>query len=157
MTPLRDLNADFRDLLACLGRERVEYVLVGAYALAFHGVPRATGDIDVFVRPTAANAERIWRALVAFGAPLAAASVQVRDFATPGLVYQIGLPPRRIDVLTEISGVSFEEAWESRVLGELDGQPVPFLGREALIANKRASGRLKDLADVERLEGGEDR
>jgi hypothetical protein len=153
MTPLRDLNADFKDLLVCFGREGVEYVLVGAYALAFHGAPRATGDIDVFVRATAANAERTWRALMAFGAPLAAAGVQARDFATPGLVYQIGLPPRRIDVLTEISGVSFDEAWESRVLADLDGLPVPFLGREALIANKRASGRLKDLADVERLEG----
>lgn len=153
MTPLRDLNADFRDLLVCLGREGVEYVLVGAYALALHGSPRATGDIDIFVRATAANAERTWRALLAFGAPLAAAGVKVQDFASPGLVYQIGLPPRRIDILTEISGLSFDEAWESRVLADLEGMPVPFLGREALIANKRASGRLKDLADVERLEG----
>lgn len=95
----------------CFGREGVEYVLVGAYALAFHGSPRATGDIDVFVRATAANGKRIWRALVAFGAPLAAG-----DFATPNLVYQIGLPPRRIDILTDISGVSFEQAWASRDL-----------------------------------------
>lgn len=153
MTPLPDLNADFRDLLVCLGREEVEYVLVGAYALALHGVPRATGDIDVLVRPTPENAERVWRALVGFGAPLGAARIEPRDFATPGLVYQIGLPPRRIDVLTEISGVSFDEAWATRVIAELDGRPVPFLGRATLIANKRASGRLKDLADVERLEG----
>lgn len=156
MTPLQGLNADFRDLLVSFGREEVEYVLVGAYALAFHGSPRATGDIDVFVRATTANGERVWRALVAFGAPLAAAGVAPRDFATPGLVYQIGLPPRRIDILTDISGVSFDEAWASRVLGDLDGLAVPFLGREALIANKRASARLKDMADVERLEGGAD-
>src|SRR5436190_17980512 len=115
MTPLRDLNADFRDLLVCFGREGVEYVLVGAYALAFHGSPRATGDIDVFVRATPVNAERTWRSLVAFGAPLAAAGVAARDFSTPGLVYQIGLPPRRIDIQREISGVTFDEAWESRV------------------------------------------
>lgn len=153
MTPLRGLNPDFRDLLVSFGRGGVEYVLVGAYALAFHGSPRATGDIDVFVRATAANAERVWRALVAFGAPLGAAGVTPLDFSTPGMVYQIGLPPRRIDILTEISGVTFEDAWASRVLGDLDGLSVPFLGREALITNKRASGRLKDLADVERLEG----
>jgi hypothetical protein len=157
MTPLRGLNADFRDLLVCLGREGAEYVLVGAYALAFHGVPRATGDIDVLVRPTVENAARVWRALVAFGAPLAAAGVQPEDFATPGLVYQIGLPPRRIDVLTEISGVSFDEAWGTRGVAELDGLPVPFLGRATLIANKRATGRLKDLADVERLESDRNR
>ena len=154
MTPLRGLNADFRDLLACLGREGVEFVVVGAYALAFHGIPRATGDIDIFVRATPANAERVWRALVAFGAPLAAAEVEATDFARPGMVYQIGLPPRRIDVMTEISGVPFEEAWDSRVTADLEGLPIAFIGREALIANKRASGRLRDLADVERLEGG---
>jgi hypothetical protein len=131
--------------------------LVGAYALAFHGVPRATGDIDVFVRATPANAERTWRALKAFGAPLAAAGVKPQDFATPGIVYQIGLPPRRIDILTDISGVSFDEAWESRAIGDLDGLAVPFLGRATLLTNKRASGRLKDLADVERLEGGKAR
>ena len=153
MTPLRGLNADFRDLLICWGREGVEFLVVGAYALAFHGIPRATGDIDVFVRATPANAERVWRALDAFGAPLAAADVEATDFAVPGLVYQIGLPPRRVDVMTEISGVSFEEAWESRVTADLEGLPVAFIGREALIANKRASGRLRDLADVERLEG----
>lgn len=157
MTPLRGLNPDFRDLLLCFAREGVEYVLVGAYALAFHGVPRATGDIDVFVRPTPANAERTWRALCAFGAPLAAAGVKALDFASPGIVYQIGLPPRRVDILTEISGVSFEEAWESRAMAELEGFPIAFLGRDALIANKRACGRLRDLADVERLEGLEER
>jgi hypothetical protein len=153
MTPLQGLNPDFRGLLVCLGREGVEFVLVGAYALAFHGVPRATGYIDVLVRPTPGNAERVWRALRAFGAPLQSAGVRPEDFATPGIVYQIGLPPRRVDILTAISGVSFEEAWESRATAQLEETLVFFLGREALIANKRASGRMKDLADVERLEG----
>jgi hypothetical protein len=153
MTPLRNLNSDFKDLLICFGREGVEYVLVGAYALAFHGAPRATGDIDVFVRSTPTNAERVWRALKSFGAPLGAVGVQPSDFAAPGMVYQVGLPPRRIDILTQISGVTFDEAWASRVLAEIDGQPIPFIGRDALIVNKRASGRLKDLADVQRLEG----
>jgi hypothetical protein len=153
MTPLRSLNADFKDLLLCLAREHVEYVLVGAYALAFHGVPRATGDIDVLVRPSRDNAERVWRALRAFGAPLSTAGVEPGDFAAPGRVYQIGLPPRRVDILTSISGVAFDEAWASRVEAELEGATVPFLGRDALITNKRASGRMKDLADVERLEG----
>ena len=156
MTPLRDLNSDFKDLLVCFGSEGVEYVLVGAYALAFHGAPRATGDIDVFIRSTATNAERVWRALKSFGARMAAADVQPSDFAMPGIVYQIGLPPRRIDILTQISGVTFDEAWASRVLAEIDGHPVPFIGRDALIVNKRASGRLKDLADVQRLEGEPD-
>ena len=116
MTPLRGLNPDFRDLLVALGRENVEYVLVGAYALAFHGAPRATGDIDVFVRPTPENAERTWRALQAFGAPLASSDVEPADFATPGIVYQIGLPPRRVDLLTAISGVSFDLRRGSRRL-----------------------------------------
>jgi hypothetical protein len=153
MTPLRELNPDFRDLLLCLGREGVEFVVVGAYALAFHGSPRATGDIDVLVRPTPANAERTWRALRAFGAPLASAGVEPADLGVPGTVYQIGVPPRRVDILTEISGVSFDEAWESREVADLEGTAVAFLGREALIANKRATGRLQDQADVERLEG----
>jgi len=155
MTPLRGLNPDFRDLLIHLGREGVEYVLVGAYALAFHGAPRATGDIDVLVRPTAENARRTWRALSAFGAPLKDARVEPRDFAKVDTVYQIGSPPRRVDILTGITGVSFEEAWNSRETADLDGTPVFFLGRQALIANKRACGRLKDLADAERLEGPE--
>ena len=153
MTSLDDLNADFRDLLEALSRAQVEFVLVGAYALAFHGFPRATGDIDIFVRPSVENAGRIWRALLQFGAPLEATGVTEQDFATPGVVYQIGLPPRRIDVLTEISGVGFDEAWASRQAALLGSETVHFLSRDALIRNKRASGRTKDLADAEQLEG----
>jgi hypothetical protein len=109
VTSLEDFNPDFRDVLGAFAAEAVEFVVVGAYALALHGVPRFTGDLDLFVRPTAENAARVWRALVRFGAPVQAAGVSEVDFATPGIVYQIGLPPSRIDVLTEISGLSFDE------------------------------------------------
>lgn len=152
MTSLDALNEDFRDFLRDLLAEQVEFVVVGAYALAFHGVPRATGDIDVLVRPSPENAARVMRALIRFGAPVEAAGVVEADFARPGVVYQIGLPPRRIDVLTEISGVDFDEAWASRARATLDDAILFFLGRDALIRNKRSTGRTKDLADVESLE-----
>ena len=145
------LNEDFRDFLHELADAGVEFVIVGAYALAYHGAPRASGDIDVFVRPTPENARRLIGALNRFGAPLDSAQVSETDLAQPGTVYQIGLPPRRIDVLTAISGVSFDEAWASRQPTTLDGRAVFFIGREAFINNKTAAGRPKDLADVDRL------
>ena len=147
--PLPD---DFRDLFAAFHRAGVDFVLVGAYALARHGYVRATLDLDVLVRPTATNAERVVAALADFGAPLAAHGVGVEDFARPGTVYQLGLPPRRIDVLTEISGVGFEEAWRTRIAFEVDGVSLAVLGRAELIRNKRASDRPKDRLDVEQLE-----
>lgn len=146
------LNDDFRDLLACLRDDRVEFVIVGAHALAAHHLPRATGDLDVFVCPSADNAVRVFRALASFGAPLEAHGVVEADFATLGTVYQLGLPPRRIDILTSISGVTFDEAWAGRVEAMVDGHPTPFLGRVELIRNKRAAGRPKDLIDVAALE-----
>ena len=148
---LEGLNEDFRDLLVLLADAGVDFIVVGAYALALHGAPRASGDIDVFVRPSPANAERVVQALAQFGAPLQSAGVTAADLAQPGAVYQIGLPPRRIDLLTEISGVSFDEAWASRVAAEVEGRTVPFIGREALLKNKQAAGRPKDLADIARL------
>lgn len=147
-----DLNDDFRDLLQCLRDANADFVIVGAHALAAHGLPRATGDLDVLVRPTPSNAARVFSALAEFGAPLAAHGVTEADFCTLDTVYQIGLPPRRIDILTAISGVSFEEAWSSRIEVHVLGAPLAFLGRDALIANKRAAGRPKDLADVLALE-----
>ena len=105
---LEGLNEDFRDLLVLLADGGVEFVIVGAYALAFHGAPRASGDIDLFVRPSPANAQRVFDVLVRFGAPLESAGVTAADFTSPGTVYQIGLPPRRIDLLTEISGLTFD-------------------------------------------------
>ena len=148
---LEGLNEDFRDVLVQFADAGVEFVVVGAYALAFHGAPRASGDIDLFVRPSLDNARRVHEALVRFGAPLAASGVAADDFARPGIVYQIGLPPRRIDVMTQISGVTFCEVWESRVPAEVDGRTIGFIGRSALLKNKHAAGRLKDLADAARL------
>jgi predicted nucleotidyltransferase len=152
MTISDGLNEDFRDLLIELADAGVDFVIVGAFALAFHGAPRASGDIDIFVRPEPTNASRLVKALLRFGAPLDSAAVSEEDFARPGLVYLIGLPPRRIDILTEISGVSFDEAWASRESAEVDGRPVHIIGRETFLKNKAASGRPKDLADVARLE-----
>ncbi len=149
---LEALNADFRDVLLELADAKAEFLVVGAYALAAHGIPRATGDIDVLIRPSEENAKKVFAALDRFGAPLAAAGVKVEDFATQGLVYQIGLPPRRIDILTGISGVSFDEASVAKLELMLDGRPIGFIGRQALLANKRAAARPKDLADVATLE-----
>src|SRR5262245_2760837 len=148
MTPLRELNPDFRDLLLAFAAEGVEFVVVGAYALALHGVPRFTGDLDVFVRPSAQNARKVWDALARFGAPVDAAGVQPGDFATPGVVYQIGLPPARSDVLTEISGVTFDEAWTTRESADLDGALVYFIGRDTLLRNKRAATACKGPAPL---------
>jgi hypothetical protein len=148
---LEGLHEDFRDLLVLFADAGVEFVIVGAYALAFHGAPRASGDIDLFVRPSPDNAERVFAALARFGAPLEAAGVAAADFTQPGMVYQIGLPPRRIDVLTEISGVTFDQAWESRATAEVEGRTVGFIGRAALLKNKQAAGRPQDIADVARL------
>jgi hypothetical protein len=143
---------DFVDLVACLNAEQCDFVIVGAHALAAHGNPRATGDLDVFIRPDADNAERVMRALARFGAPLEAHGVSTKDFVTPGAVYQLGLPPRRIDILTELSGVTFDESVADPVAGRLGPEPVRYIGLDAMIRNKRASGRAKDLADVDALE-----
>ena len=154
---LEGLHDDFRDLLVLFADGGVEFVVVGAYALAFHGAPRASGDIDLFVRPSPVNAQRVFDALVRFGATLESAGVTAADFAEPGIVYQIGLPPQRIDVLTEISGVTFDEAWASRVTGEVEVRTVGFIGRAALLRNKEAAGRPKDIADAARLRQTKDR
>ena len=145
---LDDLNEDFQDLLSEFSERGVEFVIVGAFAVAYHGVPRATGDIDIFVRPSHDNATRVFAALAAFGAPLSSAGVEAEDFEKPGVVYQIGVPPRRIDVLTEISGVDFDEVWRSRCTEELAGMEVHFIGRDSLLRNKESSGRPKDLVDL---------
>ncbi len=145
------MNRDFVEMLSALSDAGAEFLVVGAHALAAHGRPRATGDLDIWVRPTLENAERVWVALRAFRAPLH--DLTRDDLATPGVVFQIGLPPRRIDILTDISGVEFEAAWSRRALFVVSGQRLPFLSREDLLANKRAAGRPKDLADLAELEG----
>lgn len=145
------MNPDFRDLLSAFNAQDVEYLVVGAHALAAHGHVRATKDLDVWVRPSAGNAKRVLAALNAFGAPLQ--DLREDDLAQPGLVFQIGVAPVRVDVITEIEGVEFENAWPDRLETILGGLRVPVLSRHHLIANKRAVGRLQDLADVEWLEG----
>lgn len=146
-----EAHPDFVDLVQCLKEAGCDFLIVGAHALAAHGAPRATGDLDVFIRADAENAVRAFRGLARFGAPLLAHGLTVEDLATPGTVYQIGLPPHRIDLLTEISGVSFEEAAVDAIPGHLGPELVRCIGLEALLKNKRASGRTKDLADVEAL------
>ena len=144
------MNRDFAEMLAALSAAGADYLLVGAHALAAHGVVRATGDLDVWVRPTPENASKVWGALVAFGAPLQ--QLTEHDLATPGVVFQIGVVPYRIDLLTSIDGVPFEEAWQRRIRVRVEGQEIPLIGREDLLRNKRATGRLRDLADAEELE-----
>lgn len=145
--------ADFRDLVAAFAENGVRFLVVGAHALAAHGVPRVTGDLDIWVEPTAENAGRAWRALAKFGAPLETLSLREADFVQPDQVIQLGLPPFRIDIMTSISGVGFSDAWPERLPGALFEVPVAFIGREAFIRNKRASGRPKDLEDIRSLGG----
>jgi len=147
------VNEDFRDLLHALLAVGAEFLVVGAHAMAVHGVPRATGDLDVWVRPDPQNAERVWQAVLNFGAPVGEMGVTRQDLQTPGIVVQIGVPPRRIDLLTEVSGLDFAEAWRSRATHRVGADAVPFLGRADLIRNKRASGRPKHLVDLTILEG----
>jgi hypothetical protein len=146
-----DWNDDFSDFVEALVTEHVEFVIVGAHAMAVHGVPRATGDLDILVRPTPENAACVMRALLRFRAPVQAHGIQATDFCSPGTLYQIGLPPRRIDVHTAISGVDFETAYSTRVFSK----NLPFIGRDALLTNKRAAARPKDLVDVEQLEAAD--
>jgi len=146
------LNRDFRDLFAALSAAGAEYLLVGGYALAVHTSPRFTKDLDVWVDASAENAERVWNALVAFGAPLG--ELSRADLATPGVVFQIGVPPNRIDVLTAIDGVAFREAWAERLETTYGDVKISVIGRRHLVLNKRASGRPQDLVDADALERG---
>ncbi len=146
------LNEDFRDFLDALTNADVEYVVIGAHALAGHGFARFTEDLDVLVRPTMENAQRLMTALQAFGAPLKTNAVTALDFTAEGTLYQMGLPPRRIDIATVIHGLTFEEAWRTRVDVEVEGRILPMLGLDAIVRNKRATGRPLDLADLALLE-----
>jgi len=146
-----ETHQDFKELLASFNAHGVEYVIIGAHALAFHGVPRYTGDMDIYVREDKENARRIMAALKDFG--FGAVDLTEADFLEPDKVIQLGYPPVRIDLLTSISGVPWEEVAANKVAGEYCDIPVAFIGREQLIANKRACGRLKDLADIEALGG----
>ena len=143
------LQSDLREFIGLLNSLNVEFLLVGGHAVAFHGHPRFTGDIDFFIRATHENAERMLRVLDKFG--FGGLGIAATDLTEPGRVIQLGRPPNRIDILTSISAVDFESAWSSRVVGELDGQTVNFIGAEDLMKNKTSSGRPKDLADVAKL------
>lgn len=144
------MNPDFLDLLRELCVADARFLVVGGYAVSLHARPRATGDLDLWVEPSAANAARVLRALRAFGAPLE--DLSETDLTAADTVYQMGLPPRRIDLLTSLTGVAFGEAWEGRALLDLEGVRIPFIGKDALIKNKRALGRPRDLADLEALQ-----
>lgn len=143
------LSRDFLELLSLLNETRAEALVVGGYAVAFHGAPRATGDIDIWVRPTPENAERVLEALRAFG--FGGVGLTTEDFTRPDAVVQLGHPPQRVDLLTGVDGLTFEEAWPRRIETTLDGVRVCFVGREDLLRNKRASGRPRDLADLDLL------
>jgi len=144
------LTKNFRDMLSALNDSGAEYLVVGAHAMATYGHARATGDFDIWVHSTKENANRVWAALEKFGAPRR--NLTIEDFSTPNNVYQIGVEPDRIDILTSIDGVEFDEAWQNRIQMQINGVSVPIIGRNQLLKNKRAVGRPKDLADVAWLE-----
>ncbi len=145
------LNEDYRDMLQVLVDEKVKFLLVGAYALAAHGYPRATMDIDIWVMPASDNADAVMRAIRRFGAPLH--HLTKADLETDGTVFQIGVAPRRIDIMTAASGLRFDQTFARSLAVEIEGIEVHIPSLADLIRNKRASGRTKDLADAEALEG----
>ena len=144
-----DVQKDFKELLELLSAHGVEFVVVGGYALAFHGAPRYTGDIDLFVNPSHENAQRIIAALSDFG--FASPDLSAKDFEEPDRVVQLGRPPVRVDIVTSIDGVMWAEAWQGKAQGVYGDVPVYYLGREQFVKNKKATGRRRDLADLEAL------
>jgi len=140
------LSKDLREFVELLNSNGVEYLVVGGFAVSYHGFARYTGDIDFLVRPSKENSHRVLAALAQFG--FGKVGVQADDFQSPGKVVQLGVPPNRIDMITSISGVSFDDAWDSRTPGTLDGIATQYIGREALIHNKESTGRVKDLGDA---------
>jgi hypothetical protein len=147
------MNPDFLDIIRALLDAEVRFIIVGAYAVNLYVDPRATGDLDIWVEPSADNAPKVIRALKEFGAPLT--EVSEADFTSPGITFQIGIPPRRIDLLTTLSGLEFTEAWADHQKFSFGSFTVPFLSKAAVIKNKRATGRAKDTADLEALERGD--
>ena len=144
-----EVQPDFKELLALFNAHNVEYIVVGGYALAFHGSPRFTADLDIYVKPDRDNAHRILEALAEFG--FKSVDLSLDDFQDPDRVIQLGVPPIRIDILTAITGVSWEEAYSGKVEGKYGDMTVHYIGRKQFIENKRATGRTRDLADLEAL------
>ena len=143
------LSKDSREFIECLNSNKVEYLIVGALAVSWHGFPRYSADIDFFLRASRSNAECVLRAIGQFG--FGSVDITAEDLLTPGRVIQLGREPNRIDLLTSISGVAFEDAWSTRVEGDIDGLAVTIIGREALLRNKASTGRAKDQIDLEEL------
>jgi|SRR5687768_12696710 len=146
-----DLAPDFSEFFELLTEHRVEFVVIGAYALALHGAPRYTGDIDLLVRPAHDNASRLLAAIRAFGFPTDALSPE--SVVAKSCLIQMGTPPVQLHIVSDIDGASWDSVWAGRAVAKLDGLEVPFIGRKEFLANKRAAGRTKDLADIEALEG----
>ncbi len=144
------LNQNFKDILSAFCEEKVEFLVVGGYAMAFHGFVRATGDIDLWIRCSEENAQKVWQALQKFGTPLF--DLNIEDLRTPGMVFQIGLVPSRIDVITQIDGVEFDEAWQEHKTIEIEGLKIGVIGKTQLIINKKSTGRPKDRNDALWLE-----
>jgi len=144
-----EVQKDFKEFLELLNEQKVEFILVGAYALAFHGAPRYTGDLDIYVKSDIENSRKILRALTDFG--FGSVGIKEEDLQIPDRVIQLGFPPVRIDLVTSISGVSWEAAITDKVLGTFGDVPVSYIGKQSFIANKKATGRKKDLADIEAL------
>lgn len=143
------LSKDLREFVECLNSNEVEYLIVGALAVSWHGFPRYSADIDFLIRPCRANAERVLRAISQFG--FGGLGLSAADLAAEGKVIQLGREPNRIDLMTSVTGVTFDEAWDDRSSGHLDGIPVNFIGRACLLRNKEATGRAKDRIDAEEL------
>jgi len=143
------LNEDYKEMLQGLLDQKVEFIVVGAYALAAHGFPRATGDIDIWVKPDKNNSKKVYKALARFGAPIN--EIREDEFSQPGLIFQIGVVPRRIDIITKIDAVEFKEADLDKIFVDIDDLKVPVLSVDKLIKNKMATGREKDLLDAKLL------
>ncbi|HYH80153.1 MAG TPA: hypothetical protein VEX86_10155 [Longimicrobium sp.] len=146
------LTQDFRDVLSELSNAQADFLVIGAWAMSAYQMRRATGDLDIWVRPSAENAQRVWDALARFGAPLMTYKITLEELAKPGLVFQIGNEPDRIDILTGVDGLGFEEAWRTREYHQIEGVMVPVLSVPNLVKNKKASGRPQDLFDVQWME-----
>jgi hypothetical protein len=147
------LNDDYKEMLQLLKRNEVRFLIVGAYAMGAYGYPRATGDMDIWIMASSENSQKVFRTLKEFGAPLT--QINETTFAAGDIVFQIGVAPRRIDIITAIDGVEFNEAWQRRVDIDVDGLKVPFISKSDLIKNKESTGRDKDSLDVKYLKSNQ--
>lgn len=143
------LNEDYKEMLQLLLEEQVDFMIIGACDLWAHGYPRATGDIDIWVKPNDINSRKLYKALASFGAPLD--QIKIDDFSMEGIIFQIGVIPRRIDIITKIDGVEYEEADEDKIIVEIEGLKIPVISLDKLIKNKMSTGREKDELDIKTL------